>query len=234
VANPFHPEPAGSTRYRPVSRDKPLADHDVPIPGSDERNRPADDSARSDRKLSPPPLAAVLDMIDHGIVLARSDSRLCYSNTAARRLLAADAEGVLAREIRVISRVACGQGVRAPAEADVASRAGQFRLRATLLPQHLSDLESATVLITIERARATLPSREFVMRRFAMTAREADVALLLARGIRNAAIASELNISTHTARHHTESVLAKLNLHSRAEVARALVAGSAGGDTGGR
>jgi DNA-binding CsgD family transcriptional regulator len=83
------------------------------------------------------------------------------------------------------------------------------------------------VLVTIERAEANLPSSDVLMRRFAMTAREADVALLLARGARNAAIASELHISPHTARHHTESVLAKLGVHGRGEVARAIVVGSA-------
>jgi DNA-binding CsgD family transcriptional regulator len=58
-----------------------------------------------------------------------------------------------------------------------------------------------------------------------MTGREAAVAALLARGASNSKIASELRISPHTARHHTENVLAKLNVHARAEVARAIVAG---------
>jgi DNA-binding CsgD family transcriptional regulator len=61
------------------------------------------------------------------------------------------------------------------------------------------------------------------MERFGMTAREADVALRLARGERNRTIASELRISPHTARHHTESVLAKLDVHTRAEVMRAIM-----------
>ena len=93
--------------------------------------------------------------------------------------------------------------------------------------QRIKEISSRTVMVTIERAEANLPSRDFLIRRFAMTSREADVALLLARGSRNAAIASELHISPHTARHHTESVLAKLNVHGRGEVARAIVDGSA-------
>ena len=49
------------------------------------------------------------------------------------------------------------------------------------------------------------------------TPREIEVARLLAEGRRNTAIASALGISAHTARHHTQRVLAKLGVHSRAE-----------------
>jgi DNA-binding CsgD family transcriptional regulator len=50
---------------------------------------------------------------------------------------------------------------------------------------------------------------------FGLTTRELDVALLLARGHSNAAIAKRLAISPHTVRHHTQKVLAKLGVHSR-------------------
>jgi DNA-binding NarL/FixJ family response regulator len=48
------------------------------------------------------------------------------------------------------------------------------------------------------------------------TARELEVARLLAEGRTNVAIARQLGISPHTARHHTQRVLAKLGVHSRA------------------
>ncbi|HZI76277.1 MAG TPA: LuxR C-terminal-related transcriptional regulator [Gemmatimonadales bacterium] len=53
--------------------------------------------------------------------------------------------------------------------------------------------------------------------RYGLTRRERQVAELLARGKSNAAIARQLGISSHTARHHTQRVLAKLEVHSRAE-----------------
>jgi DNA-binding CsgD family transcriptional regulator len=53
---------------------------------------------------------------------------------------------------------------------------------------------------------------------YGLTAREAEVALLIGEGHSNIAIASALRISTHTARHHTQRVLAKLRVHSRAAV----------------
>lgn len=59
-------------------------------------------------------------------------------------------------------------------------------------------------------------------RQFRLTSREADVARFLARGERNARIAALLGISPHTARRHTESVMLKLGVHSRAAVGAAL------------
>ncbi len=52
---------------------------------------------------------------------------------------------------------------------------------------------------------------------YGLTPRELEVALLLARGRSNSAIAEALHISTHTARHHTQRILTKLRVHSRAE-----------------
>ena len=49
-----------------------------------------------------------------------------------------------------------------------------------------------------------------------LTSREAEVALLISQGRSNTAVASALRISNHTARHHTQRVLAKLRVHSRA------------------
>ena len=54
-------------------------------------------------------------------------------------------------------------------------------------------------------------------RRFGLTRREVQVAALLAQGRSNQAIARELKISAHTARHHTQRVLSKLQVHSRGE-----------------
>lgn len=211
-----------ATPYRaPSRRSVVTGEHDVAIPIVDE--------GASDRAGLPlAPLGALLDTIEHGIVLLRSDSFPCYSNATAQRILTADSErGVLARELRSVSRTAFDSGGHEPVEVEIATRAGWYRMRAALLLQKIKEISNRTVLVTIERAEENLPSREFLIRRFDMTAREAEVALRLARGARNAAIASELHISPHTARHHTENVLAKLGVHARGEVARAIVEGSA-------
>lgn len=61
--------------------------------------------------------------------------------------------------------------------------------------------------------------------RFRFTRQESCVALLLALRHSNREIAEALGISLHTARHHTESVLSKLGVHSRREVSAALARG---------
>jgi DNA-binding NarL/FixJ family response regulator len=52
---------------------------------------------------------------------------------------------------------------------------------------------------------------------YGLTPREMQVAMLLAEGRSNQDIASALDVSPHTARHHTQHVLAKLGVHSRAQ-----------------
>jgi DNA-binding NarL/FixJ family response regulator len=52
--------------------------------------------------------------------------------------------------------------------------------------------------------------------RYGLTSREAQVAILLVQGQSNSAIAEQLTISPHTARHHTQRILSKLGVHSRA------------------
>lgn len=54
--------------------------------------------------------------------------------------------------------------------------------------------------------------------RFGLTARQTAVARLLAEGCSNAEIARRLSVSYFTARNHTEQVLAKLGVSSRAAV----------------
>jgi DNA-binding CsgD family transcriptional regulator len=58
--------------------------------------------------------------------------------------------------------------------------------------------------------------------RFGLSNRESEVAVLLAQRKTNAEISSELGISPHTARHHSERVLAKLGVSKRSMVSHIL------------
>ncbi len=61
--------------------------------------------------------------------------------------------------------------------------------------------------------------RRSTMRGPVLTAREQQIALLIARGLSNRAIADELVISPATAARHVANILSKLGLNSRAQVA---------------
>ncbi|GAC1327101.1 MAG: hypothetical protein NVSMB17_00700 [Candidatus Dormibacteria bacterium] len=52
-----------------------------------------------------------------------------------------------------------------------------------------------------------------------LTARELEIARMLVAGLSDAAIASQLEISTRTVSKHLENLRAKLGLHSRWQVA---------------
>ncbi|HEV3050183.1 MAG TPA: DNA-binding response regulator [Longimicrobium sp.] len=59
---------------------------------------------------------------------------------------------------------------------------------------------------------------EALKERFSLTARQIEVVRLLAEGCSNAEIAQRLEMSYYTARNHTEQVLGKLGVSSRAAV----------------
>jgi DNA-binding CsgD family transcriptional regulator len=82
------------------------------------------------------------------------------------------------------------------------------QLRARLLEQRAAAARAAG--LHGPSRTATLQST------YGLTPREIQVAMLLAQGRSNVAIAAALRISPHTTRHHTQRVLAKLGVHSRA------------------
>lgn len=72
--------------------------------------------------------------------------------------------------------------------------------------------ESATRRTLVARAKA-----------LGLTARESQVAVLLAYGCSAKEIATKLGVTLHTARRHTESVLRKAGVDSRSKVASRLL-----------
>lgn len=83
----------------------------------------------------------------------------------------------------------------------------------------LLEQDPAAVYAAMRRvALASVPT-DLLQDRYQLTRRETEVARLLAMGKSNADIARQLSISEHTCRRHTEQVLAKLGVRSRAAVA---------------
>jgi DNA-binding NarL/FixJ family response regulator len=80
----------------------------------------------------------------------------------------------------------------------------------------LSREESTTSLSPVpeQRSPGELPAT--------LTRREKEVAALVGRGLTTRQIASELVLSKRTVDHHVASILKKLNLHSREEIASRL------------
>ena len=105
---------------------------------------------------------------------------------------------------------------------EVASNSRRFRLEGHRL-HTAPDSASPIVLVFVQDVPEQLPEDVELQTRFGLTRKEACVARLIAEDLTNDQIAAELSISPHTARHHTERILAKLNLRSRLRVRAALL-----------
>ena len=80
-------------------------------------------------------------------------------------------------------------------------------------------LPALKVAVNMRLAHDREAGAVLALKRFGLTKREEDVALLLARRATNREIAGQLDMSPHTVRHHAESIFAKLGVHSRRAVA---------------
>jgi DNA-binding CsgD family transcriptional regulator len=133
----------------------------------------------------------------------------------------------LARDVRRLvfpRRAEAGPAV-APMQREVRTGLGRYTLRASVVPPGAVGPHEAA-LVTVEAAVAPrAPSPSEVRDRLGLTAREAEVALLLADGLTNAAIAERLFVAPATAKRHVEAVLGKLGVPGRAAVARRLAVG---------
>jgi non-specific serine/threonine protein kinase len=102
--------------------------------------------------------------------------------------------------------------LRGPYLAATRSRLGETSWKAAF-----AEGQAMTTEVAVEYALAgeepTPPAASI-----ALTRREKEVASLVARGLTNRQIASELVLSAHTVRHHVTSILKKLNLRSREQV----------------
>ena len=174
-----------------------------------------------------PALAAVLDAVSHGALLCTPDGRPLLENAALAAMVAGADDPVALREelaaagARLARMARAEQEACAPATAAVQElRAGGsvFALRGVLLDGGPGGGRSYA-LLTAERRRAPTPvTAQDLAARFGLTARECEVAELLRAGQSNADVAAALGISPFTARHHTERVLGKLGLRTRAAV----------------
>lgn len=93
---------------------------------------------------------------------------------------------------------------------------GEIRASLSEMRQLRNQLRQQQGPRPIENHNGQRNERMKLLGQFGLTPREVEVAMLLAQGLPNAAIASALGVSTHTARHHTQRILSKLEVHSRA------------------
>ncbi len=99
------------------------------------------------------------------------------------------------------------------------ARATVAALAATLDDSALHDRFLAAALATMPRERQLSPRQAATVRYDGLTPREREVATEIAQGKSNRAIADALFLSERTVTTHVTSILSKLGLTSRAQVA---------------
>lgn len=185
-------------------------------------------------------LLAHLDGLRQPIALYDSSGRPKHRNRALRSLLAdepeADRIGAAMDDLamKFVVRSRGSQRAQDPVglevERRIDTRARSFALWGGYGPT-VSGGDSS-VLVQLKPLGPVLPRPQTVRKRYGLTAREAEVALLLAQGHSDKAVARSLDISWHTARTYTKNILGKLEVSSRAEIGLALLRNGPKGDSG--
>lgn len=169
---------------------------------------------------------------DGAAVYGPRGHRLLHANAALRQLLEGSAGEWLRTETqraaasaaqahgRVIRRAARQHGGRS---GDGDGNATEYTFTGRQVGSQHRESDRVT-LVAVAVAGLPFPDAGNLRERYGLSPREADVAVLLARGLSDRDIAAKLVISWHTARRHSERVLRKLGLASRAEVALTLLA----------
>ena len=177
-------------------------------------------------------LGRQLDHLETPLVLCEISGRVVHATPAALRLVQEVPDG--GRLLSHAGRLAADVGLMARTEAPrptqparptrtFASPKGPFVLRATVLETPaLSGIGPLILVAITPQAEAGEPSAAGLQALHGLTPREAEVALLLRQGHSNRVIAQTLGVTEHTARRHTERVLTKLGVTSRAAVASVL------------
>lgn len=172
-------------------------------------------------------LGTLLDAGGKRLLLCDDRGRAFQSSKALERTLAADPDRrAIERSMHRLAHATAelrrnGNGAaRAFVESGervIATVRGRYRLSSSLAGE--SGAEPVGVLVLLEPVfREPIPDEE-LQARFRLTTREIRIAREIADGHRNDEVARRLGISPHTARRHTEHVLDKLGISSRAQVA---------------
>jgi len=158
----------------------------------------------------------VLDAMREGLMLVEANGRVLHETPAIMRMLVDEWERDRVRTAMLACARSLTQARRAMGS-ELRTAQHRYRIRGCYAGEELAG--SSTVLVAIERVGpAPTPDDSALKLRFGLTPREIQVTRLLAAGRRNDDVAASLQISPHTARRHTERVLAKLGASSRAAV----------------
>jgi DNA-binding CsgD family transcriptional regulator len=173
-------------------------------------------------------LTALAEDAAFGVLFFDSRGYPGRENDSFQRLMAGDPErdrvraeaAHMVRKILGITALSTGRMQRR-ANSEVRTRVARYRILVTFLELQ-SSADSGKAIALVERLEEKHIDAGELSARFSLTQREIEASQLLRKGLSSRQIASQLGISVNTARRHIESVLLKLDVHSRAAAAAKL------------
>lgn len=165
---------------------------------------------------------AAVDALGAAVLVVDEEGAEVHWNVALVEQLEPEMDDgrLLAHVRRWVRHIGRG-GPEAAPEAEVEGAQGRYRVGGARIE---GAPDGVGGIVTVEPVGLPLPQPCVLRDRFGLTRREAEVALLLATGATDRAIAADLSIAHATARRHTERVLRKLGVGQRAAVAACLCA----------
>ena len=178
-------------------------------------------------------IAALVDALPEAVMIYDASGNLVHANPRALELVRNDARRDAAARVqaeaqriawtvsatarRASSRSAGGAATRDASVREVRAGANVFRLRGTFAPAGTLGAEPS-VFVTAAFETVNPLTDDELRAQFGLSAREIEVARLVAAGLSNQEIAEKIGVSFFTARNHVERMLAKLGVGSRARV----------------
>ena len=181
-------------------------------------------------------LTALLDAIPEAVLMYDASGGLVHANSRAAELFGMPGSTGLGAQVRTeAQRMAwslaaaaqrsmassTGESMNQPTTREVRADGRVYRLRGTLATGWMPGNE-AGVLVTAAFELVN-PLTDLELRsRYGLSAREIEVARLVANGLSNAEVAEKLGVSYFTARNHVERLLSKLGVGNRSRVGAVL------------
>jgi PAS domain S-box-containing protein len=163
------------------------------------------------------------------IVLLDERRRVIELNEPALRLFGRAREDLIGMSIE--DSIQPSERARARAEWQQFLRTGEYSGRRVLIRPDASEVEvdfaarlakvsgkAVAIYVILMRGGSTLTPRPKLASELPLTHREREVVTLIALGNDTASIAKELHISPETVRTHVRNAMAKLSVHTRAQL----------------
>lgn len=151
----------------------------------------------------------------HGVVIFDHNDHLVYKNSKAR-----DIDNKLAPD----ARIALQERIFSTLHRNFSrSEFGPYFLSSLSLPSPHDSKPLTAVLL--HSAEPTKVDAVLIQEKFRLTAREAEICLLVCKGLTDQEIASVLDIAFSTVRTHMKHIFAKLDVTTRSEIIHGLLEG---------